>query len=75
MADAGFAGQGSGREPKAISSSWCSKHLLENLFVERMDQNEEIFCAFYLNDASFQKGSDGPGWPSESIPAVAEGGL
>ena len=30
------------------------KHLLENLFVERMDQNEEIFVRF-MNDASFQK--------------------
>jgi type I restriction enzyme R subunit len=30
------------------------KHLLESLFVERMDQNEEIFVRF-MNDASFQK--------------------
>ena len=30
------------------------KGLLENLFVERMDQNEEIFVRF-MNDASFQK--------------------
>jgi len=30
------------------------KHLLESLFVERMDQNEEIFVR-YMNDASFQK--------------------
>ena len=30
------------------------KNLLENLFVERMDQNEEIFVRF-MNDASFQK--------------------
>jgi type I restriction enzyme R subunit len=30
------------------------KHLLEDLFVERMDQNEEIFVRF-MNDASFQK--------------------
>ena len=30
------------------------KSLLENLFVERMDQNEEIFVRF-MNDASFQK--------------------
>ena len=30
------------------------KHLLENLFVERMDQNEEIFVRF-MNDASFQR--------------------
>ena len=30
------------------------KGLLENLFVERMDQNQEIFVRF-MNDASFQK--------------------
>jgi hypothetical protein len=30
------------------------KHLLESLFVERMDQNEEIFVRF-MNDAPFQK--------------------
>ena len=30
------------------------KNLLESLFVERMDQNEEIFVRF-MNDASFQK--------------------
>jgi type I restriction enzyme R subunit len=30
------------------------KNLLENLFVERMDQNEEIFARF-MNDAAFQK--------------------
>ena len=30
------------------------KGLLENLFVERMDQNEEIFVRF-MNDPSFQK--------------------
>ena len=30
------------------------KTLLENLFVERMDQNEEIFVRF-MNDASFQE--------------------
>ena len=30
------------------------KNLLENLFVERMDQNEEIFIRF-MNDATFQK--------------------
>jgi type I restriction enzyme R subunit len=30
------------------------KNLLEALFVERMDQNEEIF-ARYMNDKSFQK--------------------
>ena len=30
------------------------KGLLENLFVERMDQNEEIFVRF-MNDSSFQK--------------------
>ena len=30
------------------------KGLLENLFVERMDQNEEIFVRF-MNDTSFQK--------------------
>ena len=30
------------------------KSLLENLFVERMDQNEEIFVRF-MNDTSFQK--------------------
>lgn len=30
------------------------KHLLESLFVERMDQNEEIFVR-YMNDAEFQK--------------------
>jgi len=30
------------------------KHLLESLFVERMDQNEEVFVRF-MNDASFQK--------------------
>ena len=37
------------------------KRLLETLFVERMDQNEEIF-ARYMNDRSFQKlVSDGLG--------------
>ena len=30
------------------------KHLLENLFVERMDQNEEIFVRF-MNDVPFQR--------------------
>jgi len=30
------------------------KHLLETLFVERMDQNEEIFVR-YMNDVPFQK--------------------
>jgi type I restriction enzyme, R subunit len=30
------------------------KNLLETLFVERMDQNEEIFVRF-MNDAPFQK--------------------
>ena len=30
------------------------KSLLENLFVERMDQNEEIFVRF-MNDTPFQK--------------------
>jgi type I restriction enzyme R subunit len=30
------------------------KNLLETLFVERMDQNEEIFARF-MNDRSFQK--------------------
>jgi len=30
------------------------KNLLEALFVERMDQNEEIFTRF-MNDAAFQK--------------------
>jgi type I restriction enzyme R subunit len=30
------------------------KHLLESLFMERIDQNEEIFVRF-MNDASFQK--------------------
>ena len=30
------------------------KNLLENLFVERMDQNEEIFVRF-MNDSPFQK--------------------
>ena len=30
------------------------KSLLENLFVERMDQNEGIFVRF-MNDVSFQK--------------------
>lgn len=30
------------------------KHLLESLFVERMDQNEEIFVRF-MNDAPFQR--------------------
>ncbi len=30
------------------------KNLLEALFVERMDQNEEIFARF-MNDRSFQK--------------------
>ena len=30
------------------------KNLLENLFVERMDQNEDIFVRF-MNDAPFQK--------------------
>ncbi|MFZ0933771.1 MAG: hypothetical protein WB579_24245 [Bryobacteraceae bacterium] len=30
------------------------KNLLESLFVERMDQNEEIFIRF-MNDTVFQK--------------------
>lgn len=30
------------------------KNVLENLFVERIDQNEEIFARF-MNDISFQK--------------------
>jgi hypothetical protein len=30
------------------------KHLLESLFMERIDQNEEIFVRF-MNDAPFQK--------------------
>ena len=30
------------------------KNLLENLFVERMDQNEEIFVRF-MNDVPFQR--------------------
>ena len=30
------------------------KNLLESLFVERTDQNEEIFIRF-MNDAAFQK--------------------
>ena len=30
------------------------KHLLDKLFVERMDQNEEIFVRF-MNDVPFQK--------------------
>ena len=30
------------------------KNLLETLFVERMDQNEEIFARF-MNDKAFQK--------------------
>jgi type I restriction enzyme, R subunit len=30
------------------------KHLLERLFMERMDQNEEIFVR-YMNDTAFQK--------------------
>lgn len=30
------------------------KHLLESLFMERMDQNEELFVRF-MNDAPFQK--------------------
>jgi type I restriction enzyme R subunit len=30
------------------------KNLLETLFVERMDQNEEIFVRF-MNDSAFQK--------------------
>ena len=30
------------------------KHLIEHLFVERMDQNEEIFVRF-MNDLPFQK--------------------
>jgi type I restriction enzyme R subunit len=38
------------------------KNLLETLFVERMDQNEEIFARF-MNDKSFQKVVTG--WLSE----------
>ncbi|MGO8692221.1 MAG: hypothetical protein ACLQMF_00990 [Rectinemataceae bacterium] len=30
------------------------KNTLENIFIERMDQNEEIFARF-MNDAAFQK--------------------
>ncbi len=30
------------------------KHLLERLFIERIDQNEDIFVRF-MNDAPFQK--------------------
>ena len=46
------------------------KNLLENLFIERMDQNEEIFVRF-MNDGSFQKivdDLDGVG----GVPAASE---
>ena len=52
MADAGL------RQAAAVNPSdkfeLVFKHLLESLFVERMDQNEEIFVRF-MNDAPFQK--------------------
>jgi type I restriction enzyme R subunit len=52
MADAGI------RQAAAVNPGdkfeLVFKHLLESLFVERMDQNEEIFVRF-MNDASFQK--------------------
>ena len=52
MADAGL------RQAAVVNPSdkfeLVFKSLLENLFAERMDQNEEIFVRF-MNDASFQK--------------------
>jgi type I restriction enzyme R subunit len=52
MADVGL------RQAAAVNPSdkfeLVFKHLLETLFVERMDQNEEIFVRF-MNDAAFQK--------------------
>jgi type I restriction enzyme, R subunit len=52
MADTGL------RQAAAVNPSdkfeLVFKHLLESLFVERMDQNEEIFVRF-MNDAPFQK--------------------
>ncbi len=57
------------------------KNLLETLFVERMDQNEEIFGKF-MNDPAFQKivtgwlsseayqrlRGEGPSWPTYKLP-------
>jgi|RhiMetdeSRZDD1v2_1073273.scaffolds.fasta_scaffold38492_1 type I restriction enzyme, R subunit len=52
MADAGL------RQAAAVNPGdkfeLVFKHLIENLFVERMDQNEEIFVRF-MNDLQFQK--------------------
>ena len=52
MADAGL------RQAAAVNPGdkfqLVFKNLLENLFVERMDQNEEIFIRF-MNDVPFQK--------------------
>jgi type I restriction enzyme R subunit len=52
MADAGL------RQAAAVNPGdkfeLVFKHLIENLFVERMDQNEEIFVRF-MNDPQFQK--------------------
>ncbi len=46
------------RQAAAVNSSdkfeLVFKNLLENLFVERMDQNEEIFIR-YMNDETFQQ--------------------
>ena len=34
--------------------NWCFRSMLERLFVERMDQNEDIFVR-YMNDPSFRQ--------------------
>jgi type I restriction enzyme, R subunit len=48
------------------------KNLLETLFVERMDQNEEIFAKF-MNDAAFQKVVTG--WLASEVYKRLRGGL
>jgi type I restriction enzyme R subunit len=48
------------------------RHLLERLFVERMDQNEEIFVR-YMNDASFRDIVSG--WMAEMDPGFRTRGL
>ena len=57
IVEAAMADAGCGKPPRSIPSDKFElvfKNLLESLFVERMDQNEEIFVRF-MNDKSFQK--------------------
>jgi type I restriction enzyme, R subunit len=58
LADRGFASRPLPSAPAAVNPGdkfeLVFKNLLESLFVERMDQNEEIFVRF-MNDPAFQK--------------------